>query len=80
MQLRTNGKQSGFLSLAESRVKKDSDVRDVEIASDLREALKVATRCNSDQLQFVAVRSNDAERGFADGTGGAQEDNALGRS
>ena len=80
MQLRTDGKQIGLGGAAEGGVVKDSDVRDVEIASDLREALKIATRCNSDQLQFVAVRSNDAERGFADGTCGAQEDNALGRS
>jgi len=57
---------------------KDGDVRDLEVAGDLRESLVVLAGGDADELKFVAVGGDDAERVFADGAGGAEEDEAFG--
>jgi hypothetical protein len=72
MKLRADGKQIGGSGFSVGVVIKDRHMGDVEIARDLSESGEVATCRNSNELEFVAMGGDDAERGFANRTGGAQ--------
>jgi hypothetical protein len=54
-----------------------ADVADAEFPGDLGETLVPTVGGDADQFEPVAVRGDDAQRALADGTGGAEEDNAL---
>lgn len=80
MQLRTDGESARSFRVEIGLVIKDSDVGNIEIAGDFREACVVLSRCDSDEFKFVPVSGDDTKGVLADGAGRAEKDDALGGS
>ena len=61
----------------ERGVVKHPDVAHAELAGDAGEFLPIGTGGDADEFELVAVRREHAKRVFADGAGGAEEDDAF---
>jgi hypothetical protein len=79
VKLRAGGKGAGRFGRGAGAIVENRGVGHGEIAGDLREARVIHARGDADEFEFVAVRRDDAQRAFAHGTGGAEQDDAFRR-
>jgi hypothetical protein len=55
----------------------EPDVAHAKLAGDLRETGMIGPGGDADEFQPVGLRGDDPQRAFADGAGGAEEDDAF---
>jgi hypothetical protein len=60
-----------------SAIVENRDVRHAEVARDAGETFVIVAGGDADELKLVGMRGDDAERVFADRTGGAEQDDAF---
>ena len=77
VQLGAGRKAAGGLGRGVGGVVEHRDVLHAEVAGDLGEPRVVGAGGDADELELVAVRGDDAQGVFADGAGGAEQDDAF---
>ncbi len=71
------GEGTGGAGGGESGIVVEAYVGDAESVGDGGEFFPIAARGDGDEFEFVGVRGDDAQGVFADGAGGAEEDDAC---